>query len=201
MAGTVAYVATMTTINDDFFDDDTLAVARRMIGARFAVEGVGGTIVETEAYTAADPASHSFRGKTQRNAAMFETPGTIYVYRSYGIHWCVNIVCRPGSAVLIRALAPTDGAEIMMERRGLTDLRKLCGGPGCLTQALSIDRSHNGMRVSAPPFAFDPAPHPVPILSGPRIGISKAIERPWRFGLEASPYLSRPMKANDLPPA
>lgn len=188
----------MTSTINDFFNDDAVTIARRMIGARFLVDGVGGIIVETEAYTLSDPASHSFRGLTARNAAMFDEPGTVYVYRSYGIHWCVNAVCQPGSAVLIRALAPTDGIDAMMARRGVTDMRKLCGGPGCLTQALGIDVSHNGRAISQAPFTFTPEQCPAEIVAGPRIGISKATEHPWRFGLSGSRYLSRPMKKSGL---
>lgn len=179
-----------------YFDDDAVAVARRLIGARFLVDGIGGTIVETEAYTSDDPASHSFRGPTPRNKPMFGRPGTVYVYRSYGIHWCVNFVCRPGSAVLIRALVPSEGMETMIERRGLPDPRKLCAGPGRLTQALGIDLSHNDRPLSEPPFSFDPARVEGPIVTGPRIGITKAVDLPWRFGLPDSTFLSKPFTKN-----
>ena len=183
-----------------YFDDDVVAVAQRLIGATLLVDGVGGTIVETEAYAPDEPASHSFRGPTPRNRSMFGTPGTVYVYRIYGIHWCVNFVCRPGHAVLIRALAPTHGIETMAARRGLDNERRLCAGPGCLTQALGIDGTLDGTDIFAPPFTFEPAAIQEPIVHGPRIGITKAVDLPWRFGLPASPYLSRPFKQNGPSP-
>lgn len=174
-------------------------VARQLIGMRLLVHGVGGVIVETEAYDHEDPASHSFSGPTPRNAAMFGPPARLYVYRSYGIHWCLNLVCREpghGAGVLIRALAPTEGLELMRARRGLDNVRLLCAGPGRLGQALGIDRSFNGLRLDAPPLALI-APEPprdFAVLTGPRIGISKAVDRPWRFGLAGSPFLSRPFR-------
>lgn len=169
-------------------------VARNLIGALLVVDGVGGRIVETEAYDRADPASHSFSGPTVRNQAMFGPPGRAYVYRSYGIHWCLNFVCREeghGAGVLIRALEPLLGLEVMRERRGLQDVRLLCSGPGRVGQALGITRELNGMRLDLPPFQVSPSPEPVPIAMGPRIGISKAREVHWRFGLMDSPFLSR----------
>ena len=174
-------------------------VARHLIGVRLLVGGVGGVIVETEAYDGQDPASHSFSGPSARNAAMFGPPGCVYVYRSYGIHWCINFVCREaghGAGVLIRAIEPTDGLDRMRARRGLDDVRLLCAGPGRLGQALGIDRSLNGMRLDQPPFelfAAEPAlDHAV--VSGPRVGISKALDQPWRFGLAGSRFLSRPFR-------
>lgn len=183
-----------------YFDDDVVAVAQRLIGATLLVNGVGGTIIETEAYAPDDPASHSFRGPTPRNRSMFGRPGTVYVYRSYGIHWCVNFVCRPGSAVLIRALAPTTGIEEMMARRGISEVRRLCAGPGCLTQALGIDAHLDGTDLYKAPFIFEPAALEGPVAHGPRIGISKAVDLPWRFGVPSSPYLSRPIKQNGPSP-
>ncbi|MDQ3058275.1 MAG: DNA-3-methyladenine glycosylase [Pseudomonadota bacterium] len=174
-------------------------VARQLIGTRFLVNGVGGVIVETEAYDREDPASHSFGGPTPRNAAMFGPPGCAYVYRSYGMHWCLNFVCREaghGAGVLIRAVAPTDGLELMRQRRGLDDVRLLCAGPGRMAQALGIDRSHDGLRLDRPPFELL-APEPglaVPLVAGPRVGISKAVDQPWRFGWAGSPFLSRPFR-------
>jgi DNA-3-methyladenine glycosylase len=180
-------------ISDSFYVRDVRAVARDLIGAILLVDGVGGIIVETEAYAADDPASHSFAGPTSRNAVMFGPPAHVYVYRSYGIHWCLNFVCRPGSAVLIRALEPRHGVDRMRERRGLADTRLLCSGPGRLCQALGITIAENGYRLDRPPFqviAGDLAPA---VVAGPRIGISKAVEQPWRFGLAGSRFLSRPL--------
>lgn len=182
-------------LSRDFFDRDVIAVARDLIGVRFTLDGVGGAIVETEAYCQEDPASHSYRGRTPTNEVMFGPPGYTYVYRSYGIHWCVNIVCgRPdyGSGVLIRALAPERRLDIMRARRGLDDPRKLCAGPGRLCQALGITRAHNGLPLDVPPFRLDAAVKPHDILVGPRIGISQAREKPWWFGAAGSPFLSRP---------
>lgn len=182
-------------LSRSFFDRDVLTVARDLIGATLLVDGVGGTIVETEAYDREDPASHSYNGPTPRNAAMFGPPGHAYVYRSYGIHWCLNFVCGRegvGSAVLIRALAPTTGLDIMRARRGLEDIRKLCAGPGRLCQALAITRAHNGHALDVSPFAIEAGPSSGNVICGPRIGISQGQDRPWRFGAALSPFLSRP---------
>jgi DNA-3-methyladenine glycosylase len=182
-------------IDPDFFARDVVAVARALIGARLAVNGVGGMIVETEAYHHEDPASHSFNGPTQRNAAMFGAPGRAYVYRSYGIHWCLNFVCEgvgSGSAVLLRAIEPDAGLDAMRGRRGLTDVRLLCAGPGRLTQALGVTGGMDGLALDAAPFALWPAAVPIEIVAGPRIGISRAVDLPWRFGAAGSPFLSRP---------
>jgi DNA-3-methyladenine glycosylase len=172
-------------------------VARQLIGMRLLVDGVGGLIVETEAYDGEDPASHSFSGPTARNAAMFGPPGCVYVYRSYGIHWCMNLVCREaghGAGVLLRAIEPTEGLDRMRERRGLDDVRLLCAGPGRLGQALGIDRGFNGLPLAEPPFALlSAAPGmQADVVAGPRIGISKAVDQAWRFGLAGSRFLSRP---------
>jgi len=170
-------------------------VARWLIGAVLLVDGVGGRIVETEAYDQHDPASHSHAGPTARNAAMFGPPGHAYVYRSYGLHWCLNLVCREaghGAGVLIRALEPTHGIERMQQRRGVADWRLLASGPGRVGQALGITREHDGLPVDRPPFVLVPAEAAAELLHGPRIGITKAVERPWRFGLAGSPCLSRP---------
>ncbi len=173
-------------------------VARELIGATLVVDGVGGTIVETEAYDARDPASHSFRGETPRNAAMFGPTGRAYVYRLYGLHWCLNMVCGPrGSAVLIRALQPMAGIERMIERRGTDRPRLLCSGPGRLAQALDIDGRLNGAPLSEPPFELVERAEEPEIASGPRIGISVGTDTPWRFGLVGSPYLSRPLRFED----
>ena len=169
-------------------------VARDLIGASFTVDGVGGVIVETEAYDQTDPASHTFVGKTKRNAAMFGAPGCAYVYRSYGIHWCLNFVCEAeghGAGVLIRAIEPIVGLHTMMERRGVEDVRLLCSGPGKLGQALAIVHGYNGMSLAESPFGLIPAKKSVDVICGPRVGISKAMDLPWRFGLANSPFLSR----------
>lgn len=175
----------------DFFDREVTLVARDLLGATFLVDGVGGIIVETEAYHPSDPASHSFRGPTPRNASMFAGPGRVYVYRSYGIHWCLNFVCAGAAAVLIRALQPTVGIETMIARRGLSAERALCSGPGKVGEALGITRALDGLMLDAPPFELTPAASAVPVVAGPRIGISKAVDVPWRFGIAGSPYLSR----------
>jgi DNA-3-methyladenine glycosylase len=178
------------------FEHPPPEVARRLIGAILTVDGDGGIIVETEAYDIDDPASHSYRGATARNAPMFGPAGRAYVYRSYGLHWCLNIVCgsRPGGAVLLRALEPTLGVERMIDRRGLMDVRRLAAGPGRLCQALGVDAAHNGLPIQAPPFGLDLGASLPAVAAGPRIGITKAAEQPWRFGLPGSPYLSRPFK-------
>jgi DNA-3-methyladenine glycosylase len=179
------------------FSADSTTVARQLIGTTLLVEGVGGVIMETEAYDMRDPASHSYPGPTARNAVMFGPPAHIYVYRSYGIHWCVNLVCREaghGAAVLIRALEPTQGIAQMQARRGINDVRLLCAGPGRLCQALAVTGEHNGAPLDAAPFALIAPGQAVPgaaIACGPRIGISRATERPWRFGLQDSVFLSR----------
>ena len=184
----------MTPVSADLFERPVVTLARLLIGATLLVDGVGGIIVETEAYRPDDPASHSFRGPTDRTAAMFASRGHIYVYRSYGLHWCLNLVGGDltGSAVLLRALQPTHGLDRMRERRGLADERRLCGGPGRLTQALGITRALDGAALDQPPFQlFAPEGEPA-VVAGPRIGITKAVEQPWRFGLAGSRYLSRP---------
>jgi DNA-3-methyladenine glycosylase len=177
------------------FSAPSEVVARLLIGAVLTVDGVGGRIVETEAYDREDPASHTFSGPTPRNAVMFGPPGHAYVYRSYGIHWCLNFVCREaghGAGVLIRAIEPLTGIDVMRERRGLEPLKLLCSGPGRLGQALGITHRNNGMALTQPPFQVEAAGEAFPIVSGPRIGITKAMEVPWRFGLAGSKFVSKP---------
>jgi DNA-3-methyladenine glycosylase len=176
----------------EFLDRDAAEVAPDLLGAELLVAGIGGLIVETEAYHPDDPASHSFNGPTPRNGSMFKGPGHVYVYRSYGIHWCLNFACRNASAVLIRALEPTRGLPLMQQRRGLADIRALCSGPGKLCAALAVTAELDGHLLTAPPFSLTlPAAAP-PVAVGPRIGITKAAEIPWRFGVKASRFLSKP---------
>ncbi len=178
----------------DFFARSVHSVAPELLGVTLLVDGVGGTIVEVEAYDGEDPASHGFGGRTPRNASMFGPPGHAYVYRSYGIHWCLNLVCesegRP-AAVLLRALEPVDGVERMRERRGLEDIRLLCAGPGRLCQALAVTGAYDGLALDAPPFELRAPSQPVQVAVGPRIGISVATESPWRYGIAGSRFLSR----------
>jgi DNA-3-methyladenine glycosylase len=178
-----------------FFRRDPVIVARDLLGAFLAVGDTGGVITETEAYRHDDPASHSYGGETPRNHALFGSPATAYVYRSYGVHWCLNFVCgeaQSGSAVLIRALEPTLGLEHMRERRGVDDARLLCSGPGRLTQALAVTGALDGRPLTKPPFKLAPASLPLTdIVTGPRIGITRGADTPWRFGLRASRFLSR----------
>jgi DNA-3-methyladenine glycosylase len=177
--------------DEGFFARDAVTVAREMIGMMLTLDGSGGLIVETEAYLGDDPASHSYRGETKRNRSMFGAPGRAYVYRIYGMHWCLNAVCLKGSAVLIRALQPLEGLVPMAERRGTGNPRLLCSGPGRLAQAMGIDSRHDGMPLFAEPFTLKAPVTSHRLSTGPRIGISKATEQPWRFGLEGSPFLSK----------
>jgi len=182
-----------------FFARSVHEVAPDLIGATMLVDGIGGIIVEVEAYHHTDPAAHSFRGPTPRNSVMFGPPGVAYVYRSYGIHWCVNFVCEKAgsaSAVLIRALQPTHGIPAMRRRRGLHDEQSLCSGPGKLTEALGITDAHNGRPLDVSPIALHARANTPDIVAGVRIGISRAVELPWRYGLKGSKFLSKPFPAN-----
>jgi DNA-3-methyladenine glycosylase len=181
----------------EFFARSVHDVAPDLIGVTLLVDGVGGLIVEVEAYDQEDPASHGYRGRTARNAAMFGPPGHAYVYRSYGIHWCLNLVCREegrADAALIRALEPTFGIDEQRRRRGVVDVRALCSGPGRLCQALAITREHDGLALDRPPFELRPRVEVPEIATGPRIGITRAAERPWRYGLAGSRFLSRALR-------
>ncbi len=180
-----------------FFDRSVHKVAPELIGATLLVGGAGGVIVEVEAYHHTDPAAHSYGGQTERNAVMFGPPGFAYVYRSYGIHWCLNFVCEAegsASAVLIRAIEPVAGLAAMRRRRGLVDARALCSGPGKLCEALDVTIKHNGLPLDRPPFELRARTAKPEIVAGARIGISKAVDAPWRYGLKGSKFLSKPFK-------
>ncbi len=170
-------------------------VARDLVGSTLFVDGVGGVLVETEAYAPDDPASHSFGGRTRRNATMFGPPGHLYVYRSYGIHWCANVVCAEdgvGAAVLLRALEPTAGLDLMRARRGVDDPRLLTSGPGRLAQALALSGAEDGADLSLPPFVLVPPRGRTDVVASTRIGITRAIEEQWRYSLAGSTFVSRP---------
>ena len=187
-------------IGREFFARSVHEVAPELVGATLLVDGVGGLIVEVEAYDQEDPASHGFRGRTPRNASMFGPPGHAYVYLSYGIHWCLNLVCEPdgrASAVLVRALEPVHLVDTMRARRGLAGERLLCSGPGRLCQALGITREHDGRPLDAPPFELRAAEQAPDVVAGPRVGISVAADLPWRYAVRASPFLSRPMRVSE----
>lgn len=184
-------------IDRDFFARRVHEVAPDLIGVTLLVDGVGGRIVEVEAYDQEDPASHAYAGRTARNASMFGPAGHAYVYRSYGIHWCLNLVCGEegtAEAVLVRALEPTTGIDEQRGRRGLDDVRLLAAGPGRLCQALGITRDHDGLPLDRPPFLLEPGLEVPEVVTGPRIGITRATELPWRYGLAGSRFLSRPLR-------
>ena len=186
-------------LKSPFFARSVHEVAPELIGATLLVDDVGGRIVEVEAYHHTDPAAHSFRGLTERNAVMFGPPGYAYVYRSYGIHWCLNFVCEPAgsaSAVLIRAIEPLQGLAKMRRRRGLTDERLLCSGPGRLAQAIGVTRAHNGLALDRLPFELYGREETLEVAVGVRIGITKAADLPWRYGLMGSKFLSKPFQAS-----
>jgi len=178
-------------LNHGFFERHAIEVARDLIGVELVFKNAGGLIVETEAYLDSDPASHSYKGCSPRNRTMFGPAGRAYVYHIYGLHWCLNAVCPPGSAVLIRALQPTAGVAIMQQRRGTEDIHLLCRGPGRLCQALSINREQDGASLYRRPFALKPAAVGLPLSVSKRIGISRAKDEPWRFGLAGSEFVSR----------
>jgi DNA-3-methyladenine glycosylase len=187
----------MSRLRKSFFDRSVHEVAPELIGATLTVNDIGGIIVEVEAYHHTEPAAHSYNGPTPRNAVMFGPAGYAYVYRSYGIHWCVNFVCEgagSASAVLIRALEPTVGLPAMRRRRGLADARLLCSGPGRLCEALGITGAHSGLALDLPPFALRAREVTPDIVAGVRIGITKAAELPWRYGLKGSRFLSKPFR-------
>jgi DNA-3-methyladenine glycosylase len=183
-------------LHRSFFDRSVHDVAPDLIGAMLFVDGIGGIIVEVEAYDQDDPAAHGYRGQTERNASMFGPPGHAYVYRAYGLHWCLNFVCEgvgTACAVLIRAIEPRLGIPIMQARRRLDDTRLLCSGPGRVSEALGLTRAHDGLALDLPPFEIHARSTPVRVARGPRIGITKAADKPWRYGLANSPFLSRPL--------
>jgi DNA-3-methyladenine glycosylase len=184
----------MSFLTREFFDRSVHEVAPELVGVTLLFGGVGGVIVEVEAYDHEDPAAHGYRGRTRRNASIFGPPGHAYVYRSYGIHWCLNFVCAAvdvAQAVLIRALEPTAGVEMMRRRRGLDDVRLLCAGPGRLCQALGITGEDDGRPLDEPPFELRPRTGEVTVAAGRRVGITRAADRPWRYALAGSRYISR----------
>ncbi len=182
-------------LTKSFFNRSVHEVAPDLIGVTLLFDGVGGRLVEVEAYHHTDPAAHSYNGPTERNAVMFGPPGYAYVYRSYGIHWCLNFVCEKtgeAAAVLIRAIEPTEGLAAMRRRRGVSDERLLCSGPGRLCQALGISRKQNGFDLTTPPFEMFARDGKVDVIAGTRIGLTKAVEKPWRYGEKGSRFLSKP---------
>ena len=188
-------MAVTPRLHRSFFNRSVHKVAPELIGATLLVNGVGGLIVEVEAYHHTDPAAHSYRGPTARNTVMFGPPGFAYVYRSYGTHWCLNFVCEAegsASAVVVRALEPAAGLAAMRRRRGLSEARTLCSGPGKLCEALGVTVKHNGLALDRTPFELRARERKPDIAVGVRIGITKAAERPWRYGLKGSPFLSKP---------
>lgn len=190
-------MARPSPLGRNFFARSVHQVAPDLVGATFLFGGAGGVIVEVEAYHHTDPAAHSYNGPTPRNAVMFGPPGYAYVYRSYGIHWCVNFVCEAegsASAVLLRALAPAHGVDAMVARRGTDDVRALCSGPGKVCQALGIAREHNGLRLDRAPFRILARESKMEVTAGVRIGITKAADLPWRYGIKGSRFLSKPFR-------
>jgi DNA-3-methyladenine glycosylase len=194
----------MPQLHQDFFARSVHLVAPELIGAVLLFGGAGGRIVEVEAYDHEDPAAHGFGGRTARNASMFGPPGRAYVYRSYGIHWCLNFVCEAegsASAVLIRALEPLTSLDKMRRRRlktlprgSVVPQKLLCSGPGRLCQALGITGAHDGLALDQPPFELCARDGEIELVVGPRIGITRAADKPWRYGAAGSPFLSRPFR-------
>jgi DNA-3-methyladenine glycosylase len=189
--------ATAERLGAEFFARSVHTAARELIGCRLFYEGSGGTIVETESYDRDDPACHAYVGLTERTKVLFGPPGRAYVYLSYGIHSLLNAVAEPegdAAAVLIRALAPTAELDAMRSRRGKRPDTDLCSGPGKLTEALGIGMDANDADLTADPFLLLPPElgWSGRIVTGPRVGITKAVERPWRFSLAGSPFVSRP---------
>jgi DNA-3-methyladenine glycosylase len=192
------------TLDREFFARSVHEVAPDLIGCTLLVDGVGGPIVEVEAYDHEDPASHGFRGETARNRSMFGPPGHAYVYRSYGVHWCLNLVCEEkgvAAAVLLRGLEPAYGVEEMRARRGLDEPRLLCSGPGRLCQALVVTGEHDGLPLDRPPFELRAREDEPELVAGPRVGITQAADLPWRYGLAGSPFLSSNFRTNARRPA
>jgi DNA-3-methyladenine glycosylase len=191
-------------LDREFFARSVHEVAPDLIGCTLLVDGVGGTIVEVEAYDHEDPASHGFRGQTARNRSMFGPPGHAYVYRSYGIHWCLNLVCEEkgvAAAVLLRALEPAHGVEEMRARRDVDEPGLLCSGPGRLCQALAVTGEHDRLPLNRPPFELRARKGEPEVVTGPRVGITRAADLPWRYGLSGSPYLSRRFRVSARRPA
>ena len=188
----------MSRLDRAFFDRSVHEVARDLIGCELAVEGTAGIIVETEAYDATDPACHAYIGRTARNEVLFGPPARAYVYLSYGIHNLLNAVAEPegsAAAVLIRALEPTEGIDLMRDRRGREEPAELCSGPGKLTEALGVDLSLDGADLLAPPFELSarrPEWRTDEIVASTRIGITRAAELPWRYCAAGNSYVSRP---------
>ena len=190
-------------MNRDFFDRSVHEVARDLVGCELAVGGTAGIVVETEAYDATDPACHAYIGRTARNEVLFGPPGRAYVYLSYGIHNLLNAVAEAegsAAAVLIRALEPTAGIDLMRERRGREAVEDLCSGPGKLSEALGVDLSLNGADLFQPPFELSEPSQAWPgaeIIASPRIGITKAADLPWRYSVKESRFVSRPWPASE----
>lgn len=182
----------MAKIGKSFFDRDVDVVARALIGTTFMVDGVGGVIVETESYDPTDPASHSFgMRQAEWTASMFGPPGHAHVYKVYGLHWCLNFVCRVASAVLIRAIEPKYGIERMIRRRGTDRLEQLCSGPGRLCEALAITKSLDGASLVRAPLSVEERSKRPQLVSGKRIGLTKGVEAERRYGLKSSIFLSK----------